>query len=89
MGAFVTALGYGLPILPIGIAGTRHIWRRSILRLRKGTVAVEVGEPIPVGGLTLEDRKVLRDRTFAAVRTLRSRARQRLRDRGVDPGGID
>jgi 1-acyl-sn-glycerol-3-phosphate acyltransferase len=89
MDAFVTALGYGLPILPIGIAGTRPIWRRGILRLRKGTVAVEVGEPIPVEGLTLEDRRVLRDRTFTTVRALRTRARQRLRDVGVDPGGID
>jgi 1-acyl-sn-glycerol-3-phosphate acyltransferase len=89
MGAFVTALGYGLTILPIGIAGTRPIWRRGVLRLRKGMVAVEVGESISVEGLTLEDRQVLRDRTCAAVRSLRARARQRLREVGVDPGGID
>jgi 1-acyl-sn-glycerol-3-phosphate acyltransferase len=89
MGAFVTALEYGLPILPIGIAGTRPIWRRGVLRLHKGTVAVEVGEPISVEGLTHDDRKTLRDRTFAAVRVLRTRARQRLRETGVGPGGID
>jgi 1-acyl-sn-glycerol-3-phosphate acyltransferase len=89
MGAFVTALGYGLPILPIGIAGTRHIWERSVVRVRKGTVAVEVGKPVPIEGLTLEDRKLLRDRTFASVGALRARARQRLRDLGIDPGGIN
>ena len=89
MGAFATALAYGLPILPIGIAGTRHVWERSVVRIRKGTVAIEVGEPIPIDGLGLDDRKLLRDRTFAAVATLRARARQRLRDAGIDPGGID
>jgi 1-acyl-sn-glycerol-3-phosphate acyltransferase len=89
MGAFATALAYGLPILPIGIAGTRHVWERSVLRIRRGTVAIEVGEPLPVEGLGPDDRKLLRDRTFAAVATLRARARQRLRDAGVDPGGID
>jgi 1-acyl-sn-glycerol-3-phosphate acyltransferase len=89
MGAFATALGYGLPILPVGIAGTRSIWTRGILRLRKGTVAIEVGEPISTERLGFADRQVLRERTFAAVAELRSRARQRLRDAGVDPGGID
>lgn len=89
MGAFATALGYGLPILPIGLAGTRHIWQRGIVRLRRGTVTVEVGAPIPIEGLGLEDRHLLRDRTFCAVAALRARARQRLRAMGVDPGGID
>lgn len=44
---------------------------------------------LPVDRLTLEDRKILRDRTFSAVRTLRIRARERLRQMGIDPGGID
>jgi len=88
-GAFATALGYGLPILPIGLAGTRHIWERSVVRLRRGTVTVEVGAPIPIEGLGLEDRHLLRDRTFRAVAELRTRARQRLRALGADPGGID
>lgn len=88
-GAFATALGYGLPILPIGLAGTRHIWERSILRLRRGTVSVEIGAPIPVEGLGMDDRQALRAQTFAAVAKLRARARQRLRDLGIEPGGID
>jgi 1-acyl-sn-glycerol-3-phosphate acyltransferase len=88
-GAFATALGYGLPVLPIGLAGTRHVWQRSIVRIRKGTVAIEVGAPVSSEGLGLEDRHLLRDRTFAAVRALRGTARRRLRDRGVEPGGVD
>jgi 1-acyl-sn-glycerol-3-phosphate acyltransferase len=89
MGAFTTALAYGLPVLPIGIAGTRPIWPKGLLRLRPGPVAVEVGEPIPVAGLGAGDRNLLRDRSHAAVAELRTRARQRLRDAGSDPGGID
>jgi 1-acyl-sn-glycerol-3-phosphate acyltransferase len=88
-GAFATALGFGLPILPIGLAGTRHIWQRGIVRLRRGTVTIEVGRPIPIEGLGIEDRGLLRDRTFTAVTALRTRARERLRAMGVDPGGID
>jgi 1-acyl-sn-glycerol-3-phosphate acyltransferase len=82
-------LGYGLPILPIGLAGTRHVWETGILRLRRGTVTVEVGAPIPTEQLDENDRDLLRDRTFTAVASLRTRARERLRAMGVDPGGID
>jgi 1-acyl-sn-glycerol-3-phosphate acyltransferase len=89
MGAFATAIGYGLPILPVGLAGTRWVWTPEIVRVRRGTVALEVGEPIPVVGLTHEDRGKLRDRTFEAVAALRADARQHLRDLGVDPGGVD
>jgi 1-acyl-sn-glycerol-3-phosphate acyltransferase len=89
LGAFATALGYGLPILPIAVAGTRPIWLRGTLRIRQGTVAIEIGEPISTRGLGYEDRHALRDRAFETVQTLRTRARERLRELGVDPGGID
>jgi 1-acyl-sn-glycerol-3-phosphate acyltransferase len=88
-GAFATAIGFGLPILPVAIAGTRPIWPKGRLRVRRGTVAIEVGEPIPIAGLTLDDRTSLRDRTHAVVAELRARARQRLRDWGHDPGGVE
>lgn len=88
-GAFATAIGYGLPVLPIGIAGTRPIWKRHRFWLHRGTVAIEVGAPIPVEGLRHDDRGTLRDQGFAAVTALRTRARQRLRAESVEPGGID
>jgi 1-acyl-sn-glycerol-3-phosphate acyltransferase len=88
-GAFATAIGFGLPVLPVAIAGTRPIWPKGKLRVRRGTVAIEVGEPIPIEGLTIDDRAGLRDRTHAVVAELRTVARQRLRDWGLDPGGID
>ncbi len=89
MGAFATALDFKLPILPIAVAGTFDIWRPGSLLVRSGPIVLEIGEPIPVDGLSSEDRTGLRDRTHAAVAALRSRARARLRARGVQPGGID
>jgi hypothetical protein len=52
-------------------------------------VNIEIGEPIPIDGLGLEDRNELRDRTHEVVLKLREQARQRLRSRGWEPGGID
>jgi 1-acyl-sn-glycerol-3-phosphate acyltransferase len=88
-GAFATAIGFGLPVLPVAIAGTRPIWPQGRLRLRRGTVAIEVGEPISIDGLTIDDRTALRDRTFAVVAELRAIARRRLRSWGHDPGGVE
>lgn len=84
-GAFATAIGFGIPILPIAIAGTRAIWPKGKLRLRRGPVAIEVGEPITTDGLTLDDRTSLRDQTFAVVSQLREAAQSRVRSWGVDP----
>ncbi len=84
-GAFATAIGFGIPILPIAIAGTRAIWPKGKVRLRRGPVAIEVGEPIPTEGLTLDDRTSLRDQTFAVVSQLREAAQSRVRGWGVDP----
>ena len=89
IGAFATAIAFGLPILPIGLAGTFAVWPKGTVRLRRTAVAIEVGEPISCDELRFEDRAALRDRTHAAVSTLRARARQRLRDDGYDPGGAD
>lgn len=88
-GAFATAIAYQLPVLPVGTAGTRRIWPPLTLRLRRGPVVVKVGAPIPVAGLTFEDRDRLRDDAHRAVRELRRQARQRLRALGVEPGGAD
>ncbi|MFQ5514010.1 MAG: lysophospholipid acyltransferase family protein [Myxococcota bacterium] len=89
MGAFASAPIYGLPILPVALAGTGAVLPRGSLQLRVGRVVVELGEPIPTDGLKLEDRAALRDRTYATVRRLRARARARLRELREEPGGID
>jgi 1-acyl-sn-glycerol-3-phosphate acyltransferase len=88
-GAFATALSHGLPILPVATAGTIPIWPPGSLRIRSGPVAVEIGAPIPVAGSEWDARGALRDQTHEVVGKLRARARERLRDLGVDPGGIE
>lgn len=88
-GAFVTAIHHRLPVLPVGIAGAYRIWPKGRVWLRPGPVEIEVGEPIPVEGLTEADRDALRERCFSAVRALRASARERVRRRGVEPGGVD
>ena len=88
-GAFRTALTEGLPILPVATAGTFPLWTPDTLRIRKGGVVLEVGPPIPVEGLSLEDRERLCEQARNAVRELRASARRRLRALGMDPGGVD
>jgi 1-acyl-sn-glycerol-3-phosphate acyltransferase len=88
-GPFATAIAAGLPILPVATAGTFRIWPPVTVRLRRGRAVVAIGEPIPVAGLGAEDREALRDRCFAVVRDLRRLARERLRQAGGDPGGVD
>jgi 1-acyl-sn-glycerol-3-phosphate acyltransferase len=89
MGPFATALACGLPILPVAVAGTYRICPKGRLRLRPGPVALEVGAPIPVADLVLDDRARLREEVHEAVAKLRAEARRRVRDRGYDPGGVD
>ncbi len=88
-GAFSTAIGYGLPILPIALAGPFSMWPKGNLKLRPTDVAIEVGKPISVEGLEFDDRIALCEQAHEEVARLRMRARQRLRDQGCDPGGVD
>lgn len=88
-GAFATALAHKLPILPVAICGTRPIWPPESLRIAPGPAVIEVGEPMRVDGLEWSDRGKLRDRTREAVSSLRASGRARLREMGLDPGGID
>ena len=77
-GGVLLALKTGAPIVPVAIAGTFAIQQRGGFWLSPGRVEVEIGEPIPVGGMTVADRHALTARAREAIEALRASARGRL-----------
>lgn len=61
MGAFLTAAQAGIPVVPVAIRGTRAILRGDERGLRRGPIAVEVGEPIRPAGSDWSAATALRD----------------------------
>jgi 1-acyl-sn-glycerol-3-phosphate acyltransferase len=77
-GAAHLAVKAGLPLLPIGIAGTFRILPRGSWEIQSGPVVVSVGEPIDVSGRTLRDRDAVTEETRGAIAALREEARAAL-----------
>jgi len=74
-GAAVLALSAGVPILPMAVAGTRHIVPKGSLRIHGGRrAALVVGEPISVEGRSLDDRAALTEASRSAVARLMDEA---------------
>jgi 1-acyl-sn-glycerol-3-phosphate acyltransferase len=69
-GAFVLALKTGLPIVPVGITGTRDIMPKGSFRVRPGRVRVRVGDPISPILVPGDGRDELRAQSRAAVALL-------------------
>ena len=70
-GPFVMAIEGGVPIVPVGLLGSRPIMPKGSYRIRPGAITVRVGEPISVAGMEHADRDRLRDATWDAVARLR------------------
>lgn len=67
-GAFVVAIQSGVPVIPVAITGSSAVLpRKGRLRLRPGTVRVELLDPIPTDGLDIDDRTDLARRARARV----------------------
>jgi 1-acyl-sn-glycerol-3-phosphate acyltransferase len=77
-GAAHLALKSGLPLLPIGIAGTFRILRRGSWEIRPGPVVVCAGNPIDVAGRTLRDRDAVTATLRDGIAILRGEARDAL-----------
>jgi 1-acyl-sn-glycerol-3-phosphate acyltransferase len=58
-GGFVMAVRGGVPIVPVGIAGTRHIMPRGFLVPNAGHVVVVVGDPIDTSGYDVDSKEEL------------------------------
>jgi 1-acyl-sn-glycerol-3-phosphate acyltransferase len=70
-GAFVLALQMGVPVVPVAILGSRHVLPRSGWPVRKGTIRIRIGAPIPVEGLAVGDRDSLMQRAWDEIARLK------------------
>ena len=66
-GAFVLALKAGVPVVPVGISGSREIMPKGSFRVRGGEIRVRVGEPILVAQHADCDRNELLELSRRAV----------------------
>ncbi len=69
-GAFVLAIQTGVPILPVGISGSREIMPKGSYRIRGGEIRIRVGEPISVEGRGMRDRDTLLEEGRRAILAL-------------------
>lgn len=58
-GAFVLALQTGVPVIPVGISGSRPIMPKGAWRVRPGTIRIRIGPPIPPGAKGEKGRDAL------------------------------
>ena len=73
-GPFVLAIETGVPVIPAAIVGSRGVMAKGEWRIRPGHVRVRIGAPIPVEGLTHDDRHRLEHASHDAVRRLKEGA---------------
>jgi 1-acyl-sn-glycerol-3-phosphate acyltransferase len=67
MGAFVVAAQTGVPLVPMGISGTRSILRAGQWFPRRGGVSVTIGTPIMPQGSDWTAAIALRDAARAQM----------------------
>lgn len=58
-GGFLIALKSGLPIVPVGIRGTREVQRRGVWTIRPGTVVIHYGTPIDAASYGVRRKREL------------------------------
>lgn len=77
-GAARMAIEAGVPILPVGIAGTEAILRAHSWVVRPGRVGLEIGAPLPTLGTNFGDRHAVTLQAQKHVQQLRASARDAL-----------
>lgn len=69
-GVAYIAIKAGVPIIPVGLTGTREIVAMGSAIVRPGKVTLRVGDPISTEGLSLKDRQALTDQVRERVQAL-------------------
>lgn len=80
-GAAHLALKSGLPLLPIGLAGTFRVLPRGSWQITPGSVVVSVGNPIGVAGRSLRERDAVTGKARDEIAALRGEARDAVESR--------
>jgi 1-acyl-sn-glycerol-3-phosphate acyltransferase len=66
-GGFRIALSTGLPIAPVRVSGSREVVAAGSLRVRPGTITVEILPPVETAGVNVADIPALMERVRAAM----------------------
>jgi 1-acyl-sn-glycerol-3-phosphate acyltransferase len=66
-GMFLVAIDAGLPIVPVSIAGSRHVMLKGRLMTCPGDVTITFHDPIPTAGLGRDGARDLAERVRDAV----------------------
>lgn len=87
-GAAYIAIKAEIPIVPVGIVGTRKILPMGSIHVKGGPVELRFGQPIPTAGLTLKDRSKLTERVREEITGLLAHQSPRRRSRSKDSGFV-
>ncbi len=66
-GMFLVAIDAGLPIVPVSIAGSRHVMLKGRLMTCPGDVTITIHEPIPTAGVGRAGARELAQRVHEVV----------------------
>jgi 1-acyl-sn-glycerol-3-phosphate acyltransferase len=78
VGAFRLAIDAGVPIQPMALFGTRRALAKHDWRIGPAHAVVEVLEPEPTAGLTVDGIPALKERVRERIRVARDRLREEL-----------
>jgi 1-acyl-sn-glycerol-3-phosphate acyltransferase len=67
-GGFTLAIRAQVPICPITLDGSWALMPRTTLKIKTGTVRIDIGQPIKTAGLTMQDRKRLMQEVERKIR---------------------
>jgi len=73
-GAAYIAIKAGVPAVPVGIVGTRHVLPKGSNYVRGGRVVLRIGDPIATSAMKLHDRVQLTELLAQKVAELAEQA---------------
>lgn len=61
-GAFVLAIQTGIPLVPVGVSGSRNVLPAGGFKVNSGEIRIKIGKKIETGGLSLGDKDRLMEK---------------------------